>query len=173
MSLKKNIRDLLIFLFGCFSFCGFSAEPMDGVSIVPKITGIVGRILECTSMSGPGVTWIFVESMDDKSLRITRQTMDYNAKIRSWKTNVIIPLDKTTILDSIKGDKYEVVFSSPVMNFQFTLTRTLVDNFWRANLKLNKEIFHDIEGKEFSCRPVSQLQSWSEDRIKKIKMDGN
>ena len=173
MSLKKDIRDLLIFLFGYFSFCGFSAEPMDGVSIVPKITGIVGRILERTSMSGPGVTWVFIESRDGKSLQVTRQTTDYNAKIRSWKTYEFIPLDKTTILDSIKGNKYELVFFSPVLNFQFTLTRTLVDNFWRANLKLNKEIFHDIEGKEFSCKPVSQLQSWSESRIKKIKMEGN
>lgn len=156
----------LTFLFGFL----YSAETMDGAIVVPQIAGIGGRILECNSMSGVALTWLFIGHRGDKnSLQVTRQTTDYNAKIRSWKTYEFIPLDKISILDSLNSDKYEMVFSSSVMDFKFILTKPFANNPWKGHLKLNKELYLDLEGREFFCRPQPELANWVDKRILGLK----
>ena len=169
------LRNLLIILYGCFSTNSYAMDSMEGPSVVPKISGIVGRISACTSGVGGSSTWIMIENRDDKqSLQIKRTTREYSPRLKSWQTYEFIPLNKITIVDSLKENKYEMTFSSALFNFKYKFTKDLKENSWSASLRLEKKYFFDCAEKVFWCNEISpQLQSWSEDRIKKIKMDGN
>ena len=171
MSLKNEIRDLIIFLLGCFSINSYAIDTMDGPSFVPKISGVIGRISACTGGTGGNSTWIMISNRDDKkSLQIQRTTQEYFPKRKSWQTFEYIPLDKITIVDSLEKNNYELTLSSSLYNFQYKFTKNISENSWTANLRLEKELFLDCVEKELWCNEISpQLKSWADKRIDELK----